>query len=86
MDIPVKKIVRLLGDEQAPELRAAALHVLAELGLKDAEILGAMQAKLKDRDGIVREAAIVAVGKLKLTKSLPTLLERIKQGGTEAAL
>ncbi len=86
MDIPVKKIVRLLGDEQAPELRAAALHVLAELGLKDAEILGAMQAKLKDPDGIVREAAIVAVGKLKLTKSLPTLLERIKQGGTEAAL
>ena len=86
MDIPVKKIVRLLGDEQPPELRAAALHVLAELGLKDAEILAAMQTKLDDRDGIVREAAIVASGKLKQAKSLPKLLDRIKHGGVEGGL
>ncbi len=86
MDIPVKKIVRLLGDEQAPELRAAALHVLAELGLKDAEILAAMHAKLDDADGVVREAAIVASGKLKQTKALPKLLERIKHGGVEGGL
>jgi len=86
MDIPVKKIVRLLGDDQAPELRASALHVLAELGLKDGEILAAMAAKLDDPDGIVREAAIVASGKLKQSKSLPTLLARIKHGGTEGGL
>lgn len=86
MDIPVKKIVKLLADGQPPELRASALHVLAELGLKDAEILAAVQAKLDDPDDAVREAAIVATGKLKQTKSLPKLLKRIKHGGVEAHL
>ena len=86
MDIPVKKIVRLLADDQAPELRASALHVLAELGLKDAEILAAIAAKLDDDDDIVREAAIVATGKLKQTKSLQKLLDRIKRGGVEGGL
>ena len=86
MDVPVKKIIRLLGDEQAPELRASALHVLAELGLKDAEILATIAAMLDDDEGVVREAAIVATGKLKQSKSLAKLLERIKHGGPEAGL
>ncbi len=84
MDVPVKKLVRLLAADQPAEVRAAAVRVLTELGVKDAEASAELIARLDDPDPAVRITAIQAAGKLKLTKALPVLLERIKGGGPEA--
>ena len=84
MDVPVKKLARLLKADQTPEVRAAAALVVAELGIKDAEISSALLALLDDEAEEVRLRAIHAVGSLKVTKALPTLIERVKQGGDES--
>jgi HEAT repeat protein len=86
MDIPVKKMLKLLQSDREPELRAAAVAVLAELGVKDAELNGELLKCLDDKDAGVRVAAIKAAGQLKLAKALPQLLERIKHGGEESHL
>lgn len=86
MDVPVKKLVRLLHPDQPPDVRAAAVLVLAELGVKDAEANAELIARLDDADPAVRQTAIQAAGKLKITKALPTLLDRIRGGGPEANL
>lgn len=86
VDIPSKKLVRLLAAESPTDVRAAAAVVLGELGVKDAEANAALLALLDDPEENVRLAALVAVGKLKLAKALPTLLARIKRGGEEANL
>ncbi|MCU0706143.1 MAG: HEAT repeat domain-containing protein [Fimbriiglobus sp.] len=86
MDIPAKKLVRLLQPDQPADLRAAAVLVFAELGVKDAEANAEIVARLDDPDPAVRTYALRAAGKLKITKALPVLLDRIKGGGEEARL
>lgn len=86
MDVPVKKLARLLHADQPAEVRGAAVLVFSELGLKDAEASAELIARLDDPEPVVRVFAIKAAGRLKLTKALPTLLERIKSGGEEAQL
>lgn len=86
MDIPAKKLVRLLHADQPADLRAAAVLVLAELGVKDADANSEIIARLDDSDATVRGYALRAAGKLKITKALPVLLDRIKGGGEEARL
>lgn len=86
MDVPVKKITQLLRSDQPAELRAAAALVLTELGVKDPDATAELIARLDDDDPAVREHAIRAAGRLKLTKALPVLLDRIKGGGSEANL
>jgi HEAT repeat protein len=86
MDISAKKFVRLLKPDQPAEVRAAAITVLGELGVKDAEASAELLASLDDDSDTVRVAAIQTVGKLKTAKALPRLLERIKSGGEEANL
>src|SRR5688572_15842349 len=86
MDIPVKKLVRLLKPDQPADVRAAAVVVLGELGVKDAEASAELVARLDDDSADVRVAAIQASGKLKVIKALPVLLERIKSGGEESSL
>lgn len=86
MDIPLKKLIRLLKPDQPDDVRAAAVVVIAELGAKDAETTADLLARLKDTSADVRVQAIKAAGRLKLTKALPVLLERIKTGGEEANL
>ena len=86
MDVPVKKLVRLLHPEQPAEIRGAAVLVFTELGIKDAEASAELIARLTDPEPVVRVFAIKAAGRLKLTKALPILLERIKGGGEEANL
>src|SRR5439155_15767039 len=86
MDIPLKKLARLLKPDQPDDVRAAAVVVIAELGAKDAETSAELLARLDDESGDVRIQAIKAAGRLKLSKALPTLLERIKAGGEEANL
>ena len=86
MDVPVKKLVRLLSADQPAEIRGAAVLVFTELGIKDAEASTELIARLDDLEPVVRVFAIKAAGRLKLTKALPVLLERIKGGGEEANL
>src|SRR5438105_2960238 len=86
MDLPIKKFLRLLQDDRPPEVRAAALLVLAELGHRDAAISDEVITRLGDTDGTVRSNALIACGRLKVEKSLPVLLERIAAGGEEARL
>jgi HEAT repeat protein len=86
MDIPAKKLARLLHADQPADLRAAAVLVLGELGVKDAEANAEVIARLDDPESLVRIYALRAVGKLKIAKALPVLLERIKGGGEEARL
>ena len=63
---------------------AAAALVLGELGLRDAEVSKALCSYLQDDDAALRLHVIRAVGKLRVEPALPQLLERIKDGGTEA--
>ncbi len=86
MDIPAKKMLRLLSEHSTTEQRAATLIVVGELGIKDTEISSEVIKLLTDSDNDVRMNAIVACGQLKLDKALPQLLERIGHGGHEAAL
>jgi HEAT repeat protein len=86
MDIPVKKLTRLLKPDQPAEVRAAAVLVLAELGAKDAEVFAELIDRLDDENEAVRIEAIRAAGKLKVSKALPKLLDRIRTGGEEASL
>src|SRR5262249_19779604 len=77
--------LNLLDAGNPAETRRAAITVLGELGLRDADANDAVLAALADDDGEVRLRAISAAGKLRLDKSLPLLAERIKAGGAEAA-
>lgn len=86
MDIPAKKLLRLLSDESNAEQKAATLLVVGELGLRDADVSAAVVRLLSDRSADVRANAIAAAGQLKIEKVLPELLERIGHGGPEAPL
>ena len=84
MDVPVKKLVKLLDPARPSGVRTAAVVVCGELGVKDSatELLAA----LWDEDDAVRLAAVPACGQLKLVKALPIFLERIPTGGVEGNL
>ncbi len=86
MDISAKKLARLMRADQPIEVRGSAVVVASELGVKDAEINAELLERLSDESDAVRIQAIKAAGRLKLTKSLPILLERITLGGEEAKL
>jgi HEAT repeat protein len=86
MDIPAKKLARLLRPDQPPEVRAAAALVVGELGVRDPDVLSELVDRLSDESSEVRMRVIPAVGKLRAEKALPTLLERIPHGGEEANL
>ena len=85
MDIPVKKLTRLLEPDQPAEVRAAAVLVLAELGVKDAEVSAELIARLDDESEAVRLNAIRAAGKLRVAKALPALLgaDQVRRRGGE---
>ncbi len=84
MNVPITKILNLLNPSQSVELRSAALTVLAEVGGRDAAVAKAVIGALSDADGEVRLRAIRAAGKLRIEKSVPALMERIRAGGVEA--
>ena len=86
MDISAKKLARLMRADQPIEVRGSAVVVAAELGVKDAEVNAELLERLSDESDAVRIQAIKAAGRLKLTKALPVLLERITLGGEEAKL
>jgi HEAT repeat protein len=84
MPVPAAKLVRLLRPDQPADVRRAAILVLAELGLREADAAAAIREALDDSDPTVRLQAIQAVGKLRVDAALPQLLERIRGGGPEA--
>lgn len=84
MDIPTKKLVKLLAAGRSSSVRAATVVVVGELGVKEAA--AELLAALWDEDDVVRLAAVKACGQLKLTKALPIFLERIPTGGEEGNL
>jgi hypothetical protein len=84
MQIPLSKILGLLGSANPVELRRSAILVLSELGIRDGAVTESVLAALADEDHDVRLGAITAAGKLKIDKALPLLAERIKVGGSEA--
>jgi HEAT repeat protein len=86
MDISAKKLARLMRPDQPIEVRGSAVVVAAELGVKDPEIAAELLERLSDESDAVRIQAIKAAGKLKITKALPVLLERVTLGGEEAKL
>jgi HEAT repeat protein len=83
-DATLKKLVRLLRPEHAPEVRAAAAVVLGEVAPKDAEVTAALCDALADPEPAVRLPVLAAVGRLRLEQALPQLLERVKEGGPES--
>ncbi|MGL6076688.1 MAG: HEAT repeat domain-containing protein [Fimbriiglobus sp.] len=86
MDISAKKLARLMKADQPVEIRGSAVVVAAELAVKDPDIAAEVIERITDESDAVRIQAIKAAGKLKLTKSLPMLMERLEHGGEEAKL
>jgi HEAT repeat protein len=84
MQLPTDKILALLAPAHPLDVRCAAAVVLGEVGGKDAELFKGLCERLEDEQPALRLAVIKAVGKLRIEKALPQLLERIKQGGEEA--
>jgi hypothetical protein len=84
MDIPAKKLIKLLSSDGAT-IRSAALVVAGEIGIKDGELSSIVLKLLDDPSAQVRLEAVRAAGKLRIEKALPTLLDRIGHGGSEGA-
>jgi hypothetical protein len=84
LDATGKKLLRLVHPTFPPETRRAAVRVLGELGLRDAEVTQAVSALLDDPDEALRRAALTAVGQLRIESALPRLVPRMNAGGTEA--
>jgi HEAT repeat protein len=85
-DATTKRILGLLADDQAADVRRSAALILGELGTKDTVVDAALGKLLADADAAVRGQAITAVGKLKIDASLPQLLELVEKGGEDSEL
>jgi HEAT repeat protein len=79
-----KKIVQLLKSHPEPFVRTAAARLLAELALKDKDVLAALQVAVDDGEQSVRLEAIRALGNLGAVSALARLIDFIKQGGLES--
>lgn len=83
-DTTSKKLLRLLQSHQPMPLRLAAAQVLGEVGSRDAEHAQALCETLTDPEPALRLEVLQAIGKLRIEKALPQLLERVKEGGPES--
>jgi hypothetical protein len=81
MAVTTKDLLRLLDSGRPLEVRAAALLVLAELGVREAAVTEAVTACLEEGEPALRLRAIEAAGKLRIESALPLLIDRIKEGG-----
>ncbi len=83
-DATLQKMLELLGPETTPEVRGAAALVLGEVSVRDGRLEQALCPLLDDEDAGVRLRAMKSIGKLRIDKALPRLLERVSAGGEEA--
>src|SRR5438552_17033084 len=82
-DATLQKVLALLGPETSAELRGAAALVLGEVGVRDGHLDQTLCHLLDDPDTSVRNRAMSAIGKLRVEKALPRLVERVSLGGEE---
>lgn len=84
MQSTTQKILELMESDHPLAVRCAAALVLGEVGGKDADLFKELCERLDDEQPALRLEVIKAVGKLRIERALPQLLERIKNGGEEA--
>src|SRR5260370_8859346 len=82
-DATLQKVLARLGPETTTELRGAAALLLGEVGVRNGHLDQALCNLLDDPDSSVRSRAMSAIGKLRIEKALPRLLERVSLGGGE---
>jgi hypothetical protein len=83
-DAIAKKLPLLLGSKYPAEIRSAVALVLGEIGNRDAEAARALCDALDDPEATVRSQVVAAIGKLRIERALPRLLDRVRDGGLEA--
>ena len=83
-DATGKKLVQLLEQDRPADVRRAAAVVLGEVGGRDPAVAQALLTSLDDPEPAVRAPVIAAVGRLRLERALPKLLDRVREGGPEA--
>jgi len=83
-DATGKKLLGLLSSNHPASVRCAAAVVLGEIGIKDKDVGDALCLALDDPEPALRAEAVAAIGKLKVEKALPQLLEHVKAGGPES--
>jgi HEAT repeat protein len=71
-----KRALRGLADDPAPEVRAAALSSLGQLG--DTEAFEVVLARFDDGDATVRQIALIAIGELRDARALPALMDALR--------
>jgi HEAT repeat protein len=86
LDATGKKLLHLFAPESSAEVRRAAVVVLGELGLRDAEVSRAVCDGLADPDAGVRLRLLTVIGQLRIEPALPQLLKKIEEGGEESEL
>jgi HEAT repeat protein len=84
LDPTGKKLVRLLQPDFPADVRRASARVMAELDLRDEELIKPLCDATDDPDEGVRLQALITIGQLHVDRALPLLLARVKQGGVEA--
>lgn len=84
MEISLSKLVALTDSKRPLDVRCAAVTVLGELGIRDAEAHPAILNALACEENSLKMRAIRAAGQMRVEKALPILLERISHGGPEA--
>lgn len=85
-DATSQKLVQLLGPKHPGELRCAAALVLGEIGCRGAELAQPLLEALDEGDPAFRAQVLTAIGKLRIERALPRLIEVVSSGGPEAEL
>jgi len=89
----MKKIIR--DDFELPTIKDSAISALGQIGDKNAEDvllellntrLGTAKIELTDRIKTLRENAIIALGKLEVTRAVPKLLDILEDKGKNEAI
>src|SRR6516165_10550095 len=84
LDATGKKLLKLLQPDHSSDVRAAAAQVIGDIGLRDKESARLLIGLLDDPDEAPRRQALAALGKLRVDKALPRLIERVTHGGPES--
>src|SRR5580704_3571740 len=84
LDATSRKLLRLLAADHASDLRCAAVRVVSEIAVKDAELADKLCELVGDADPAVRLEVLTAIGKLRIEQALPLLLGKVSEGGPEA--
>ena len=82
-DATLTKLLHVVANSDAKELRHAVLRVLGTIGGKNGKVVKTLLDALKDADQDLRIAAIEALGQLQADDALRPFEEFVRQGGAE---